>query len=215
MFYFNNSLAINLYILIIVNNLIINNTMEIRKDIIWYEWLYQVSNLGNVKSLDRLITYKDWRKTLYYSKDVKKHITYAWYLCVYLHMKWKQKWFRIHRLVASSFLLNKENKEQVNHIDWNRMNNNLQNLERCTCSENHKHSFRELWRVSHFQWKKWILSPHSKQIRQTTLDWLFIKDWGSMREIERELGIFSSSMSVFCSWKHKSDTLWWYCRTII
>lgn len=92
------------------------------KDIKGYEGLYQISNLGNVKSLN---TNKNMKFT-----------TRSGYYNIILRKNGKRYSKQVHRLVAEAFLENKENKFIVNHKDYNRKNNNIENLEWCTQKEN-------------------------------------------------------------------------------
>ena len=110
---------------------------EIWKDIEGYEGLYQVSNLGRVKSVDR---YVDW----YGSKQFKRGRIIAQrkrrknssYLSVSLWKDNKPLAITVHRLVAIAFVPNPEGKPQVNHIDENPENNRADNLEWVTAYEN-------------------------------------------------------------------------------
>ena len=103
---------------------------EIWKDISGYEGLYQISNLGRVKSFPRNGTIKSERiLNLFHTKDG--------YLFVCLRNKGRS-YPKIHRLVAEAFLDNPYNKETVNHIDGNKENNNVNNLEWATRSEQEK-----------------------------------------------------------------------------
>lgn len=113
--------------------------MEIWKDIEGYEGLYQVSNLGRIKSLKRQ---KSNGKNLVYidEKILTQNITNWGYYRVALYKNGIRKYHRVHRLVATAFLPNPENKEQVNHIDGNKLNNNLDNLEWSTRIENIHHA---------------------------------------------------------------------------
>lgn len=109
---------------------------EIWKDIKNFEGLYQVSNLGRVKSLDRVVIYKNGRKRLFKGK-VKNNIfnKKRGYYYITLSKQTKKFTFSIHKLVADNFLGYKEGKV-VDHIDNDRTNNNLSNLRFITQREN-------------------------------------------------------------------------------
>lgn len=111
---------------------------EIWHDVIGYEGLYKVSNLGNVKMLQRLLPDKRILK----EKILKQQIQRNGYLLVGLRKEGKQKFILVHRIVASAFIPNIENKKQVNHIDGNKLNNKVNNLEWVTASENIKHAYK-------------------------------------------------------------------------
>lgn len=111
---------------------------EIWHDVIGYEGLYKVSNLGNVKMLQRLLPDKRILK----EKFLKQQIQRNGYLLVGLRKEGKQKFISVHRIVASAFIPNIENKKQVNHIDGNKLNNKVNNLEWVTASENIKHAYK-------------------------------------------------------------------------
>lgn len=96
---------------------------RIWKDIDGYEGLYQVNNLGQVKSL---------RKNILLSPSIKKNGYYQ----VVLQSNGFKKYISVHRLVAIAFLDNPKNHPQVNHIDENKSNNCVWNLEWCTAEYN-------------------------------------------------------------------------------
>lgn len=109
------------------------------KDIKNYEGLYQVSNLGNVKSLERN---KSNGKGLVKidEKILTQNITNWGYCKVALYKNGARKYYKVHRLVAEAFIPNPNNKEQINHIDGNKLNNNVNNLEWNTRIENMNHA---------------------------------------------------------------------------
>lgn len=118
---------------------------EIWKDIKGYEGLYQVSNLGNVKSMDRFVAQNNNGKmvnTLYKGKQLKKHKNNK-YLNVHLSKNGIGEWKLIHRLVAEAFLEKENDKNIINHIDNNTTNNNIDNLEWTTYKGNMQHASKQ------------------------------------------------------------------------
>lgn len=114
--------------------------MEIWKDIKEYEGYYQVSNLGNIRSVDRIVKQSDGSIGHYKGRVLKGEIDKRGYKRVRLSKNNKTKKFQIHRLVAIAFIPNNDiNKKFVNHIDENPSNNNVNNLEWVTGSENMRH----------------------------------------------------------------------------
>ena len=116
--------------------------MENWKDIIGYEGLYQVSNLGNVKSLSKTVLNRGKYPSISKEKIFKYRIDKYGYALFRFTKNNKRKNILGHRLVALAFLPNPENKPQVNHIDGNKLNNNMDNLEWNTAKENVNHSWR-------------------------------------------------------------------------
>lgn len=105
---------------------------EVWKDIEGYEGIYQVSNLGRIRSLDRMIHGAYGRTRFSKGKIIKCHITRNGYINVIL----RKRNFLVHRIVAKTFLPNPENKTVVDHIDTVKSNNNVDNLRWVTTSEN-------------------------------------------------------------------------------
>ena len=106
--------------------------MEIWKDILGYEGLYQVSNYGRVRSLK-------------YGKEkiLKQQINTDGYLHIDLYKNKKRKNYNVHRLVTIAFLENPNNYPQVNHKDENKQNNHIDNLEWCDYKYNCNYGTRK------------------------------------------------------------------------
>ena len=117
---------------------------EIWRDITNYEDTYQISNLGNVRSKDRVVLYIDKRKRIFPGQTMKLNIDTKGYYKVNLRKNNKFKSLRIHKLVAEHFLKKEIGKNIVNHKDGNKLNNCVDNLEFVTISENTIHAIRVL-----------------------------------------------------------------------
>lgn len=114
---------------------------EIWKDIKEYEGYYKISNLGVVKSLARNVYDKDGIFQRAKKENIKKqNLSTDKYYLVTLSRDGKNKTISVHRLIAQTFIDNPNNYEEVNHIDTNRVNNSIENLEWCTHQQNIKHS---------------------------------------------------------------------------
>lgn len=114
---------------------------EVWKDIKGYEGLYQISNFGNVKALEKSVW--NGKTNLYFPEIIRKpNFDKDGYLNITLSKNSKAKTFKIHRLVAKAFIDNPGNLPEVNHKDGNKSNNFVNNLEWITRSENQKHAFR-------------------------------------------------------------------------
>lgn len=120
--------------------------IEIWKDIKGYEGLYMVSNFGNVKSLPRNRVDKNGIIYPVQGKILSNSCQNKGYLRVFLCKNNTPKTTSVHRIVASAFIPNPENKPHVNHIDGNRSNNHYSNLEWCTSAENNWHMLNVLKR---------------------------------------------------------------------
>ena len=110
---------------------------EVWKDIVGYEGLYQVSNLGRVKSLPKMVGFRKQSE-----KQCAIFTDKRGYCKTNLYKNNTHKQVYVHILVASAFLPNPANKPQVNHIDGDKSNNQIHNLEWCTAKENVIHAYR-------------------------------------------------------------------------
>lgn len=148
---------------------------EIYKDIPGYEGLYQISNLGNVKSVKK-------------NKLLAKNNNGTGYLYARLSKNSQVKNHYIHRLVAIAFLDNPDNLPQVNHIDEDKTNNRVDNLEWVTAKENSNHGTRTARAARGCQ----------KPINQYDLQGNLIKSWDSGTEIAKAFGLSSSTDITRC-----------------
>lgn len=110
------------------------------KKIKGFEGVYEVSDSGVIRSVDRYVSHSKGRQ-LKKGKIIKSFKNQNGYLLVTLQSKGIRKAFQVHRLVCHAFNKNPLNKPQVNHIDGDKLNNKISNLEWCTASENMKHAY--------------------------------------------------------------------------
>lgn len=154
---------------------------EIWKDIKGYEGLYQVSNLGNVKSLCNNKTRKE---------KILKPKQRKGYLYVGLCKNGKVKQYLVHRLVAEHFIPNPNNLPQIDHINTNKTDNRVENLRWVTQKENSNNPL--------------TIDKLNKPIIQFSKDGELIKKWNSAMDVQRELGIKQTNISNCCKGKLKS-----------
>lgn len=164
---------------------------ELWIDIPGYKGLYQVSNLGRVKSLDRKVTQKHYSGIIahhtYKGKLLIPHKQNTGYYFANLKKDGQTKKEYIHRLVAISFIDNPNNYTYINHIDGNKTNNNVNNLEWCTQSYNIKYAYDNGTKTP----------PNMKKVKQIK-NGQAIKIYNSLTEAGRETNICWTNISKCC-----------------
>ena len=142
---------------------------------------YEVSNLGKVRNIKS-------------GRILKPHLNHNGYLKHHLYKHNKLKELFLHRIIAIAFIDNPEEKPQVNHIDENKLNNDLSNLEWCTVRENLIHGTRT----------KRVAEKLSQKVIQLDLNDNVLNEFESMRQAERETGVSVGNISSCCNGKTKS-----------
>ena len=118
--------------------------IEIWHPCVGYETHYEVSNLGNVRSIERMVRHHRGGLKINASKVLKAGKSKSGYLIVSFCVDGEKSNHTVHRLVARAFIQNEANKPQVNHKDGNKHNNVVSNIEWMTVSENGIHAYRVL-----------------------------------------------------------------------
>lgn len=179
------------------------NTKEVWKDVEGFEGRYQVSNFGRVKSLDREITNLVGR-TYSVKGVVLRQTLRNGYQRVILSLDGKATHVSVHRLVALAFVANPENKEYVHHINSDKMNNHMDNLEWVTPLENSRDARRNNLYISGSR------SPNSKleiEVIPNILDLYFNKGL-FQSEIGEKYNVSQSTISCVIrgeSWHYEED----------
>lgn len=167
---------------------------EIWKSVIKFEGYYEVSNYGNVRSVDRTIIRKGNVEVNYKSKLLKLNKDTDGYPQAILHKNNKFYTRKVHYLVAKMFILNPENKPTVNHKDGIKTNNFDWNLEWATVRENVQHSYDTGLKFA-IKGAKNVLS---KSVTQYDMNLNKIADFGSTLEAQRITGISRRCIS-YCA----------------
>lgn len=190
---------------------------EIWKDVDGFEGRYQISNFGNVKSLNYNNTGNP--------KNLVKRKNYSGYLWVNLHLYGTHKPKLVHRLVAEAFIPNPNQYSQINHKDENKGNNEVSNLEWCTQSynakyylERHPGALNERLEKARASRKPRSPKPpkilkikstpktsrFNQTIIQTTKDGEFVKEWENSNTIKHTTGWNASSIIRCCEGARKT-----------
>lgn len=167
-------------------------TEEIWKDIEGFEGRYQVSNLGNVKSLERVLHTRNngVEGTRHMKEMLLKQYDCLGYLKVKLYWDNKNgKFYRVHRLVAKAFIPNPSNLPVVNHRDENTKNNVVSNLEWCTNEYNQAYGTRT--------------ERTQKKVNQFTINGELVKEWKSLTST-REAGFDPTNVGRCCKGKRQT-----------
>lgn len=188
------------------------------KEISGYEGLYEVSNYGRIKSLEK--SYKICGKAIYHRNEIilkqKKSRNYK---CVELNANGKSKYFQVHRLVAQAFIPNTHNKPYIDHIDGNPTNNNSSNLRWVTHKENMNNPITKE-RQRNKPRKQGEEHPHyegkskcSKKVIKYDLNNIELDMYDSVHQASRRNNISATHISAVCLgkrlsaggfiWKHK------------
>lgn len=181
---------------------------EIWKDIKGYENLYQISNMGRVKSLDRIDNNNHHKK-----EQILKIKEYKGYCYIKLSKCGKQTQFLLHRLVAENFIPNPENKPCIDHINTDKTDNRVENLRWVTQKENVNNpiSISKMKKNHHLKNTFGAEHPLSKPILQFTLDGKLVRKWDCTADVERELGFKNSYISLCCNSKKQKAYGYKWC----
>lgn len=169
-------------------------TDELWKKVIGYDEEYMVSNYGRIKSLNK--------RSIGLILSQKKRA----YLSVGLHKERVQKFHLVHRLVAEAFLSNQYNKLQVNHIDGNKHNNHVSNLEWCTAGENQIHSVNVLGNkpLAGASYQYGVDNLRARSVLQMK-NGVVIAEYGCINEATQKTGIIHSGISRCCMGKQRTS----------
>lgn len=185
--------------------------MEIWKEIKDYNGSYEASNYGAIRSLNYAHTNT--------TRELKQETTKFGYKRVVLCKDGVAKRYLIHRLIAETFIENQDNKPCIDHIDGNRGNNAIDNLRWCTYSENLHNPITHTKRCTSLSGEHNPMfgvtsekHPNSKKITQYTMDGSHIKQWNSIVDASKSLGLNRCCIKDCCRGRQKSagGYLWKY-----
>ena len=168
--------------------------IEIWKDIKGYEGLYQVSDCGRIKSLERDVYCQNGIVHHLKEKILVPALNNKGYQYVNLSKNGKGKLMLVHRLVAMAFIPNPENKSQINHKNEVKTDNVVENLEWCTASYNALYGTRNERIIQNRRSYKFGNAPHAKPVFCVELN----KKFDCAKRVEEELGIWGTSIGRAC-----------------
>lgn len=174
---------------------------EIWKAIEGFEGLYEVSNHGNVRSLDRIVHHsreftREQKGNLLKPQPDKEN-----YLTVSLYINGKPHRYKVHRLVALAFLENTNNHKEVNHKDEDKQNNRADNLEWCDRKYNENYGTKRQRQLEHTDFKA-RGAKLTKAVLQLSETGEVIRRWKSLTEIKATMGYSMGNISMACNGKY-------------
>jgi len=175
-----------------------------------YEGIYEISSKGEIRSLERKVRIKGGSYRIVKSKNIKL-INNGLYYVVGLSKNGTTKQHFLHRLLAQTFIPNPNNLKCINHINGNKLDNRLKNLEWCTYTHNNREAFRlglnkaPKGKDSKMFGKRGKEVNSSKIIYQYDINGNFIKKWFCQRDIQRELGFNEKCISNCAVGRQKTD----------
>ncbi len=150
---------------------------EIWKPVKGYENIYEVSNIGRVKSCERIVIRSNGRKINFPEKIMKPSINHKGYEVIDLRKNGKRECGFVHRLVGKAFIENPDNKKQINHKNGVKRDNNVDNLEWVTNKENVIHAYK-----NNLNNNRNAIESRKRKVDQLTLENEFIKSYNSIEE---------------------------------
>lgn len=168
---------------------------EVWKPIVETEGIYQISNFGNIRTIDRYAKVCGGGRRLVKGKKQIPVKCSNGYLELQASIYGKRKIFLVHRLVATYFIPNPNNYPEVNHKDENPQNNSIENLEWCTPKYNCNYGSRN---------RRCMEKVIKKPVKQLSLDGNIIKTFSMINEAARETGVNSTQISRVCKGKNKT-----------
>lgn len=180
------------------------NEQEIWKPIEGWEGLYEISNLGRVRGVEKVTPFGSRTKT-YHMRLLTPCVGKRGYYVVALNHNNKAKTYTLHRLIAKAFIPNPENKPCIDHIDGNKLNNKIDNLRWCTYKENSNNpitrkkmstSTKKNWNIGLFENRNNITY---RKVGQYTKNGILLMVYNSIKEASEQTNINASSITCVCT----------------
>lgn len=175
----------------------IMNKKEEWRSVVGYEGMYEVSNVGTIRSLNRIVSRSDGGIRNIKGKILKTRIDKNGYERVGLNKNGNSKLWLVHRIVGMAFLEKRSGCDYIDHIDGNRSNNLPSNLRWCTIIENNTYPIA----ISN---RRNAANNLRVRVAQYSKDMVFIKSFSGANEARRQTGIWNGHITECCQGKRKT-----------